>query len=116
MLDLSGFRDIAYGGVDFSLAGNGGKECVAFLTLKQRFIETSLYEVFTAAVFWSVRKKLSIPDELPPSRKTSGLGKSLLLILLCITFGIEIGFKLATRQLIFLLNPCHVLTTVQVRI
>ena len=26
---------------------------------------------------------------------------------------IEIGFKLSTRQLIFILNPCHMLTLIQ---
>ena len=29
--------------------------------------------------------------------------------------GAEIGFKLATRQLIYILNPCHVTTAFQVR-
>lgn len=115
MVNFSSLLDIAYGGVDFSLPGNGGTECVAFLSLKQRIIETITYELLTAVVLWNVRKRLSVPEELQPSREGSGLGKRLLLVLLCLTFGIEIGFKLATRQVIFLLNPCHVLSALQVR-
>jgi len=40
-------------------------------------------------------------------------GKKSLLGLFGLVFGMEIGFKLATRQLIWLLNPCHMLSFIQ---
>lgn len=46
-------------------------------------------------------------------RKDRG-GKRALLVLVSMVFGMEIGFKFATKQLIYLLNPCHVTTAIQV--
>lgn len=40
--------------------------------------------------------------------------KSFMLMLICIVFGIEIGYKLASEQALYLLNPCHVLTIAEV--
>ena len=114
MINVSYITDVLYGGVDFSLPGNGGWECVEFLTSKQRVIETVVYETFTLFVFWKMLGRVSIPRELPAYREGTGVGKRLLLVLLCLIFGIEIGFKFATKQVIFLLNPCHVLTAIQV--
>ena len=34
-------------------------------------------------------------------------------MVLAVTFGLEVGFKLSTGQVLWLLNPCHVLTVVQ---
>ena len=114
MINVSYITDVLYGGVDFSLPGNGGWECVEFLTSKQRVIETVVYETFTLFVFWKMLGRVSIPRELPAYREGTGVGKRLLLVLLCLIFGIEIGFKFATKQVIFLLNPCHVVTAIQV--
>ena len=114
MIDVNYIADVLYGGVDFSLPGNGGKECAAFLSSKQRFVETAVYELFTCFVLWKMLGKVSIPEKLPAYREGTGVGKRLLLVVHCLIFGIEIGFKFATKQVIFLLNPCHVLTAIQV--
>ena len=114
MINVSYITDVLYGGVDFSLPGNGGRECADYLTSEQRIVETAVYELFTVFVFWKMLDKVSIPRELPAYREGSGVGKRLLLVLLCLIFGIEIGFKFATKQVIFLLNPCHVVTAMQV--
>lgn len=114
MVDVNYIADVLYGGVDFALPGNGGRECAEFLSSKQRVVETVVYELFTCFVFWKMLGKVSIPEELPAYREGTGVGKRLLLVLHCLIFGIEIGFKFATKQIIFLLNPCHVLTAIQV--
>ena len=116
MIDVNYITDVLYGGVDFALPGNGGKECAEYLSPKQRVVETVVYELFTIFVFWKMLGKVSIPKELPAYREGSGVGKRLLMVVHCLIFGIEIGFKFATKQVIFLLNPCHVLTAIQVRL
>ena len=114
MIDVNYITDVLYGGVDFTLPGNGGKECAAFLSSKQRVLETVIYELFTCFVLWQMLGKVSVPEKLPAYREGTGIGKRLLLVVHCLIFGIEIGFKFATKQVIFLLNPCHVLTAIQV--
>lgn len=42
-------------------------------------------------------------------------GKQMLLIVMTMTLGVEIGFKFATRTVIYILNPCHITTLMQVR-
>lgn len=46
-------------------------------------------------------------------RKDRG-GKRLLLVIVSMVFGMEFGFKFASKQLIYLLNPCHITTALQV--
>lgn len=113
-LGWSYFSDLTYGGVNHSLPGNGGRECVEFLPSWQRFVETICYCTFAFFVFLKTLPKCKISDKLPPNRIGNGVGKRFLLILMCLVFGIEVGFKVVTKQVIYLLNPCHLLSLVQV--
>lgn len=113
--------DWVYGGVDPKYEGNGGPECAAYLTPQQRMIE-SLVIVFIAIVeIVLALRKINISKEMKrivkdgARTKEDSLSKSLLLVALCMTFGVEVGFKFATKTVIYLLNPCHVMTMVQVR-
>lgn len=118
----AGWFDWAYKGVDHSYPGNGGLECRDFLSLTQRCWESGIASLVAAAMLFYAVPRLRLPRHpacgyYPSSPGGVGgdtLGKRLLLLLMCLTFGIELGFKLATRQMIWIGNPCHVTTMLQV--
>lgn len=113
--------DWVYGGVDPKFEGNGGPECAAFLAPQQRMSESlvivfiSILEIGLALRKINISKDIKVAGKEWTRTKEDSLGKNLLLVALCMTFGVEVGFKFATKTVIYLLNPCHVVTMVQVR-
>lgn len=114
MIDVNYIVDVLYGGVDFFLFGNGGKECVVFLLLNQRVVEIVVYEFFICFVLWKMLGKFFIFEKLLVYREGIGVGKRLFLVVYCLIFGIEIGFKFVIKQVIFFFNFCYVLIVIQV--
>ncbi|GCB68081.1 transmembrane protein 164-like [Scyliorhinus torazame] len=109
--------DTIYGGVDPNITGNGGEECAAFLSHTQRALETVL--MISLSLLQIVLSYRKIRGDFrqhwtPGALSQETLGKNLLQAALCLTFGLEIGFKCATKTLIYLLNPCHVVTALQI--
>lgn len=114
MFFLNFIKDVSYGGVDHKLPGNGGRDCVNFLSIEQRVYETIVMEVLAFAILCKALPNVSLPEKLPPCRNGNRTGRILLLVVMTFTFGVEVGFKLATKSIIYLLNPCHILTAMQV--
>uniref|UniRef100_A0A1B6LH00 Transmembrane protein 164 n=1 Tax=Graphocephala atropunctata TaxID=36148 RepID=A0A1B6LH00_9HEMI len=105
--------DWAYTGVNITVGGNGGPECTAYLSMTKRILETIFVICLTAPLLkWGLRN-LS-PIMVVQERPVDPFGKRLLLVLMTLIFGIEIGFKFSSKTVIFLLNPCHVTTALQI--
>jgi hypothetical protein len=64
--------------------------------------------------YWALRR-VKLPITLKPETQ-DWVGRRVLLMLMCLTFGVELGFKFATQQLIWILNPCHLVSMIQVRV
>lgn len=109
--------DWTYAGVDYSLPGNGGEDCARFLSPTQRLLESML-----ATLLGLLTMRLAYPKLTLPATKVRVLTekettwKRILLVLMCLTWGCELGFKFATRQMIWIFNPCHIATAVQVSV
>ena len=110
----SKYVEWSYSGVDFSLPGNGGQECIDFIPPKQRFLESFGIAFIGLLEMWWAWPRIRLPEKLPPTERVDRFGKRLLLVSMCLTYGIELGFKFATNQMIFNFNPCHMVTMIQV--
>ncbi|VDL82040.1 unnamed protein product [Schistocephalus solidus] len=100
-------------GIDLSISGVGGFQCLHYLSFRQKFFESVFYCILSlCGIFWAL-PKLNLPfNSSLVSRNLQT--KSILLCVHCIVFGIEVGFKFATSSFIWILNPCHVLTVIQI--
>lgn len=172
ILDMSAIGsllcDIAVRGVNFSLAGNGGAECVNFIPAWQRWLETLIFSSLGIyGIYFSIGN-LEFGSNTPPnpividnkaSNGTSGSRqdladkkadcsklvetkevaenyvqtllsnlstsipalssiqklpvRELLFRFYAAIFVIELCYKTLTRTVIFLLNPCHLSTILQ---
>lgn len=103
----------AYDGINGSIPRNVGPECANYLSLKRRIIETLLISVFIiSCIVWGL-KHVTLPKKLTYVGEDR-VGRRVLLIIMSLVLGMEIGFKFTSRTVIYLLNPCHITTMLQV--
>ena len=104
-----------YEGVDKSMNGNGGSECAEYLPTQQKIIESVVFISVGLAEILYAYPRVQLPKKVPEVElKGDRTGRRVMLLILTLVFGIEIGFKIASKQLIFALNPCHMITLMQV--
>ena len=58
-------------------------------------------------------KTFTLPSKVAAS-DGNPISKRALLVLLCLVFGVELGYKICSLQVLYLLNPCHIVTIIQV--
>ncbi|EJW88955.1 hypothetical protein WUBG_00129 [Wuchereria bancrofti] len=119
--------DHAFGGINNSIPGIGGPQCVKFLPLWQRIAETFLLVPLAICGIIISSKNLesslhpisgkmlsSINENAVMFNGDKNLVRYCVLALYCFIFGSEIVCKLIRRVFVFMLNPCHVATTIQI--
>ncbi|KAF4530999.1 hypothetical protein B566_EDAN009743 [Ephemera danica] len=113
----------AYIGVNGSIPGNGGPQCAAYLYPRTCLVETVYTSLLAAMLIaWGYRRlNLLAPPyytSLVPSHPVYPaslmLARKGLLLLYCLIWAVEIGFKFASQTVVYLLNPCHVVTVMQI--
>lgn len=112
MANGSDFWDVLYGGIRPDIPGNGGAECAAYLSRNTMIFETLLSTFMMIVVGVFGYYTYSMPQIFLPEKCSTV--KKLLLIVLCLVLGMEIGYKASSRQVLYLLNPCHVITVIEV--
>jgi len=113
MLQEAPSSNIFTGGLNFSVPGEGGTECVHFLDTSQRIVETILFFSMSVGLTLMSVRGLQFSSLTNNNESQVKSENQFLLLIFAIVFGVEIGFKLANRQMIWLLNPCHMLTILQ---
>lgn len=113
-MSLGLFYEWTYAGVDHSIEGNGGPECIGFIPTWQKILETSIVcPIAIMEIIYGLRN-ISLPVKQVNPRSHFTTAKSIMLVAHCLVFGIELGFKFASRQMIWILNTCHVNTMLQI--
>lgn len=103
----------SYDGVNSSIPRNVGPECADFLTLQYRIIETFGVSIIIVYLIVTGYKSINLPKNVKYVNQDR-TGRKILLFLMSLILGIEIGFKFNSRTVVYLLNPCHVTTAIQV--
>ena len=110
---MATFLEALYGGIrPHEVPGHGGAECAAYLSTKTKITETCISTVMMLITLRYALKRVSLPTQPPP--EYDHFMKGPLLALLSIVFGLQIGYKISSGQLLYMLNPCHVITVVEV--
>ena len=109
---LKSVANVIYGGIRPEIPGHGGEECAHYLSPLQMIGETLLTTAIMAVAGTLGWKTLTMPRTFP--RHEDLRSKRFLLTFMCVMFGIEIGFKVGNRCLLYLFNPCHVITIIEV--
>jgi len=113
LLPMATFWEALYGGINpAEVPGHGGAECVAYLSNKTKIFETCLSTTIMLIASVYAFKRFTLPAKPPP--EGDHFWKGPLLALLSAVFGLQIGYKISSGQLMYMLNPCHFLTMVEV--
>ena len=111
-MTIEEIKDVLFGGIRPEIPGHGGEECANFLPPKTMVLETLLSTVMMITVGIIGWYTYTMPQVFP--KQANSRMKQFLLVLLCLVFGIEVGYKICSKQVLYLLNPCHVTTMIEV--
>ncbi|XP_059482121.1 transmembrane protein 164 isoform X1 [Neocloeon triangulifer] len=112
----------AYVGINASLPGDGGPECAAYLSKRVIWVETVYTSILASLLIaWGWRHvtfcqppdyKAPMPHR-PVYTQRQLQTKTYLLLAYSFIWGVEVGFKFASQTVLYLFNPCHIVTMMQ---
>lgn len=101
-------------GVTDSIPRVTGPECINYMPDYRRWIEAICISLLSFTIlYWKVKRLKPIVVSQPAKCQHTTV-RLILMIIMTLIFGIEMGFKLANKSVIFILNPCHIQTLLQV--
>lgn len=110
---LQRFGEVLYGGIRVNHPGHGGEECASYLPWEMKMADTVLVAVLMIPFSLFALKQYS-PPSVPRKVEQTVLQRILLVVLSCV-LGIQIGYKICDHSLLYMLNPCHIMTLAEVR-
>ncbi|XP_054009493.1 transmembrane protein 164 [Hylaeus anthracinus] len=102
----------AYDGVNVSIPRNVGPECAYYLSPKRRIIETLFISIFIISFLVWGYKRMRLPARASYVDHDR-VGRRVLLLVMSLVLGMELGFKFTSRTVIYIFNPCHITTLAQ---
>lgn len=109
------FLDIFTSGIDFSLPGNGGPECLAHTSYTERAVESVLSVLtFSTAIIAGLKGHVRPSLTFSAEKWRSSIVRVWLLYSMLITWIAEVAYKVVTKQFIFVVNPCHVICMIHI--
>lgn len=111
-LYASQIGNVLYGGIDSSIPGHGGEKCLQYLDRNLMVLDTAIATAMMIIVFIFALKTYSFPQM--KSKPVEPASKQVLLVILCLVLGVELGYKFSSKQVLYLLNPCHVITMAEI--
>lgn len=109
---LQQFGQVLYGGIRANHTGHGGEDCASYLPLEMKLAETILVIVLMVPFALLGLKQYSTPCVSRKVEQT--VTQKILLVLLSGILGIQIGYKICDHSLLYMLNPCHIMTVAEV--
>uniref|UniRef100_A0A5S6QUA6 Transmembrane protein 164 n=1 Tax=Trichuris muris TaxID=70415 RepID=A0A5S6QUA6_TRIMR len=103
-------------GIDMNNPASGGPACSAFLSAKQRLLETMVFLTFALLeIYIFLRPFKRMAHKKPNFDAYNGcwMLRYVLAAILGATFLVELSFKARGESLLFILNPCHIVTILQ---
>ena len=108
------FGQALYGGIRVDWPGHGGEACVEFLPFEMRVADTLVACLIMLFFFSYAFKKCKAPPNIVTIENSSA--QRVFLVILSTVFGVQVGLKLASKSLMYMLNPCHIMTITQVQV
>ena len=106
------FGEVLYGGIRVTHPGHGGEECASYLPWEMKVADTLLVAFLMVPFSLFALKQYSAPCVSRKVEQT--VTQKLLAVLLSCVLGIQIGYKICDHSLLYMLNPCHIMTVAEV--